>query len=109
QLGEESEVLPRRQLWVEVQLVREQPDACSQGPAKPSRVVLSIANLTGAGGHERGHHPDERRLAGAVGAEEADDLAAARRERDARHSAAASEMSWNTVHPNLVQMHVHAP
>src|SRR4029453_11458784 len=98
---------PRRQLRVKVQLMREQPDACPQGPAKPSRVVLSIANRTGAGGHERGYHPDERRLAGAVGAEEADDLAAARRERDARHSTAASEMSGKIDQPHLVEIDRH--
>src|SRR5262245_1901462 len=93
QLGKESEVLPRGQLWIEVQLVRKQPDPRPQSTTKPSRVVVSVANLTGAGGHERGHHADERGLAGAVRAEEAHDLAAPRRECDARHSATASEVS----------------
>ena len=40
QFGEESEVLPRRQLWIEVQLVREQPERARKALAKPSRVLL---------------------------------------------------------------------
>ena len=71
------EVLPGRQLGIEVQLVREQADATAAAPAPSARAVLPpYVTLPARRRDQRGEHADERGLAGAVRAEQTDDFAA---------------------------------
>ena len=94
QRGEEREVLARRQLGVEVQLVGEQADPA---PKRRRRARAPAARRSErrrcVGADQRGEHADQRRLAGAVRAEQADDLAGAERQRDVRQRAAPAEMA----------------
>ena len=58
-----------------------------------ARRLIAVAHLAARRRDQRGEHADERRLARAVRAEQADDVAGARGQRDARHRPAAAEMS----------------
>ena len=78
QLGEKGEVLARGELGIQVQLVREQADAAPQRRAERARGPVAVAHLAAGRRRERRQHRDQRRLAGAVRAEQADDLAGPR-------------------------------
>ena len=73
----EVEVLPHRQLTVERVLLGDDPDQLLG--QRGMRDDVDRADERGAGGryHARGEHPGGRRLAGAVGPEQPEDLAGA--------------------------------
>jgi hypothetical protein len=82
-LAEEAQVLGRRHVLVERVTVAEEADLTAQGGlvgARPHAVELDAAL---AGGEHGGEHAQGGRLAGAVGADEADDRAAGDREGEA--------------------------
>jgi hypothetical protein len=67
ELREEAQVLARRQLRIQVQLVREEPDARPQRRAKPPRGRVAVADFAFRRRGKRRQHGDERRFAGPVG------------------------------------------
>ena len=65
----EAQVLARGQVAVEQRLVGEQPDPPAHRPALARQRAPEHARLAGVRAQQRGEHPQQRRLAGAVGAE----------------------------------------
>ena len=86
---------------------READPAAKRRPVAAG-PALAVAHLPAARRHERGHHPDQRRLAGAVGSEQSDDLAAARRKTDARDGAPSAEVAGDVDQRDLVEIDAHA-
>ena len=66
----EAQVLARAEVAVEQRLVAEQADAAAHGPALAGQLVPEHARAAGVRAQERGQHAQQRRLAGAVGAED---------------------------------------
>ena len=99
-LGPDHHVLGRRQPG-------EQPDALQRaGDPEPGELVranpvqhgLAEAHAAGVGAHEAADDVEERRLARAVGADHADDLAGRDRQRDVVERRQAAEAHRETVH-----------
>ena len=93
QLGEERKVLPSRQFRIQMQFMREQPDADAKRRAEPRRRLIAVAHFPARRHGQRRENRDQRRFAGAVRPEQADDVAGRRGKRDARERAAAAEMA----------------
>ncbi len=79
QAGVEAQVLAAREVAVQQRLVRQQPDPPADGPAVVRERPAEHAHDAGVRAQQRGEDPQQRRLAGAVGAE--DDERRARRDR----------------------------
>ncbi len=85
ELGVQAQVLLGRQVPVERRLLEDQADVAADVVAFGEHVVSGHERRAAAGTHERAQHPDRRRLARSVGAQEAEDLAAGDLEVDAPH------------------------
>ena len=82
ELGVQAEVLLGGEVAVERRVLEHEADVPADGVALADDVEAAHAGGTGRGPGERAQHVDRRALAGAVGAEEAEDLAASDGERD---------------------------
>ena len=76
-----------------MQYMGKKTDVRAKRRAVSARRATSVLDFPATRRDQRGEYPDERRLAGAVRPEEADDLAAARRQGRARDGPAAPEVS----------------
>ncbi len=83
QLGVQAEVLLGGEVAVERLVLEDEADVPADVVALGGDVEAAHAGGAGGGPRERAEHVDRRALAGAVGAEEAEDLAASDGERDA--------------------------
>ena len=79
---DEEEVLLDRQVLVERELLRHVADFALDARAVAPHVEAEHRPLAGVGRQQAADQADRRRLAGAVGAEEADDLARRDPQRD---------------------------
>ena len=79
ELAEVGEHFPRRQPLVELRVARQEADAALGGDRLGVDVEAVDQHLAAVGRQDAGQHPQRRGLAGAVGAEQPDDLAAAAR------------------------------
>jgi hypothetical protein len=77
ELGVQAQVLLGGQVAVERRVLEDQADVAPHLVAFCVDVVAGDRGRAAARAHERAQHVDRRRLAGAVGAEEAEDLAGA--------------------------------
>ena len=76
QPAEEHQVLARSQLGIEEQVVAEHADARAEARRRPCRrCALPYFDRAVGGREQRGQDGEQRGLAGAVRAEQADDLA----------------------------------
>jgi hypothetical protein len=80
----EHEVLSPGRLAVDARLLRDVADRAADAVRLPDRVVAGDERAAGVRLRQRRQHADGRRLARAVRAEQAEDLAAAHGERHAR-------------------------
>jgi len=80
QLGVQAQVLRRGEVAVERRVLEHQADVPADLVALTGDVEAAHAGGAGGGPRERAEHVDRRALAGAVRAEEAEDLAASDRE-----------------------------
>ena len=81
--SEEDEILERRDPEVERSVAgRRESDPLAEGTSAGTRIEPRNLHRSFARGQQPGQDPDERRLAGAVRAEQRVDLAAADRDRD---------------------------
>ena len=79
QLGVQAEVLRRGELAVERRVLEHEADVPADVVALADDVEAAHPGGAGGGPRQRAEHVDRRALAGAVGAEEAEDLAGERR------------------------------
>ena len=85
QRAEQAQVVARRELVVEREILRHQSDSSLHGigiAAEPHAVDRDCAVI---GCDQSGNHRHRRRLAGAVGPQQTDELSAFDIERDAAH------------------------
>src|SRR5665647_3313730 len=75
-VGVEAQVLQRREVEVQHGVVRDEPDGAAHGHRVVAHVVAGDPDRAGAGREQRGEHAQHGRLAGAVGAEDAEKAAA---------------------------------
>ena len=75
QAAEEAQVLPRGQILVQGQVLWHQADGAAGGERVARQIVTGHARAAPAGRDHAAHHRDGRGLAGAVGSEQAEDLA----------------------------------
>ena len=75
-LGEERDVLVDGQIAVQTESLREIADALGQRAMRAHRIEAEHAHLARVGVQQPAHQANRRRLAGAVGADEAEHLAA---------------------------------
>src|SRR5205823_8624798 len=66
QTGKKGQILPRRQLRVKVQLVREDADSVPERRRRSGERLIAVADLTARRRHQRSQHTEQRRFAGAV-------------------------------------------
>ena len=85
ELGVQAQVLRGRQVAVERRVLEDEADVAADVVALADDVVAGDVGAAAGRLGERAEHVDRRRLAGAVGAEEAEDLAAGDVEADAAH------------------------
>lgn len=83
QLGVQAQVLRGGEVAVERRVLEDETDVAAHGVAPRGHVEAADVGGAGGRGDQRAEHVDGRALAGAVGAEEAEDLAAVDRERHA--------------------------
>ena len=83
ELGVEAEVLLGGEVAVERRVLEHEADVPADVVALAGDVEAAHAGGAGGGPRQRAEHVDRRALAGAVGAEEAEDLAGSDGERDA--------------------------
>src|SRR5262249_12410470 len=83
QLHDEAQVLDDAQVGVERRVLREVADRAPAGERLDRGIAAADADRAGGGREDTGEDAHRRRLAGAVRAEEADDLAAGDVEGDA--------------------------
>ena len=89
--AEVQQVLPPRQVAVEVRRLDDRADV-RHGPREvPRHVEAADPDATAVRPREADEHPDRRRLAGPVRAQESEDLAGADLEGDVRNRLAAAE------------------
>ena len=81
----EEQDLAHRKVAVEVAHLRHHGDLAPRGDRIARHVDTADLDPSGGGPHQRGQAADRRALAGAVGPEQAEELAAPDRERDAAH------------------------
>ena len=98
QPGKEREILARRQLRVQVELVGQQADMPPKLGAQLADGAVTVSHFPAAGRHQRGEHADERGLPGAVRPEQSDDFSGPGSERECRERAAAAEMARDAEH-----------
>ena len=98
QLGVEAQVLLGGQVAVERRVLEDEPDAAAHGVALAHDVVAGDARAAAVGRQQRAEHRDRRRLAGAVGAEEAERLAGGDVEVDAAHRLDVAEALDQPAH-----------
>ena len=89
---EELEVLPRRQVAIEEEVVPEDADVPAQAVTQRLSQVGAVANLAARRPDQRRQHSQERRLASAIGPEEPCDLSGFARERDTAERPPAAEL-----------------
>jgi hypothetical protein len=89
QAGEQLEVLARGQLAVQLRLVAEHAD---QAPGRVEAVGRRIAHAAARRLGQCRQDPEERRLARAIGSEQAEHLAGVPLERDVAQHPASSEL-----------------
>jgi hypothetical protein len=80
-LGKEGDVLVDREIAVQGEPLRQVPDAGSNRPVLLDRVAPEDAHVAAVGMHQPARQPDRRRLAGAVGTDDAEHLSGLDRER----------------------------
>ena len=98
----EAQVLAPRQLAVQQRLMAEEADPAAHRVAVVGQRAAEHANLAGVRAQQRGEHPQQRRLAGAVGPEHDERATGLERERDVAQrgalaiaaSDAAQDDSW---------------
>jgi hypothetical protein len=83
ELGVQAEVLVGGEVAVERLVLEDEADVAADVVALGGDVEAAHARVARGGSRERAEHVDRRALAGAVGAEEAEDLAAGDGERNA--------------------------
>src|SRR2546428_4592282 len=88
--GKKGQILARGQFRVQVQLVRQEADSLPQRRRHAARRVVAVVDAAARRSDQCREDADESRLPGAIGTEEADDLARPRRERDTREGPAPS-------------------
>src|SRR5262245_26049424 len=91
-----------------MELVREQADALPQAWPPRLRRTFAVQNFSAVRRRERCKERDERRLAGAVRPEEADDLAGLRGQRDPCERAPTTEMPRDVEDANAIEVVDHA-
>ena len=91
QAAEEAEILAGRQLVVESQLLGDQAELALGGVGVAGEGGAVDQDVAVVRAEQAGDQRDRRGLAGAVGAEDADDLAGADLERHAVHGAQRAE------------------
>ena len=91
-----------------MQFVGEQANLLPERGTVPPSGEVAVAHFAGCWRDERRGHTEKRRFACAVGAEETDDLAAARGQRNMRDGAAAAIVSRNVDQMDLVEIDHHA-
>ena len=82
--GEEIEILPHAQIAVERKLLGHVAQPPPGGPAGPIQVEAGHPGAAGGRAQQAAHHLERGRLARAVGAEQAEDLAAPDAKRNIR-------------------------
>ena len=92
QVGEEAQVLNRRQIRVHVEIVSDQADEATQVVAAAGSRPFSEPNGPRGRREQRRGHEEERRLSGAVRTENGDDLAAVYAETDPIERTTAPEI-----------------
>ena len=88
QPSEELQVFARREVAVEKQIVAEHADPAAQRVARVTGRAPAVAHVPARRPHERREHAEQRRLAGAVRTEQADDFSRRDRAGDVRQRAA---------------------
>ena len=90
-VGVEAQVLLGGEVRVQHGVVRDEADGLAHRHGVLAHVVAGHLDLAAAGGEQRGEHAQGGRLAGAVGAEDAQEPAARHPERDALEHLTAAE------------------
>jgi hypothetical protein len=90
---EEAEVLGRGQLLIEIEIVAEETDARAEGRARPSRIVIAVADGPAVRRQQRRGNRQQRALPCAVRPKQGDDLPCAHGQRHAGERAAPAEMA----------------
>jgi hypothetical protein len=92
--GEELDVLVDGEVAVEGEALREVAELAVQGPAVLPGIVAEHAHGPARGAQQPGDHPQRRRLAGAVRADQAHDLAPRDGEVDGVHRLDLAMARW---------------
>ncbi len=90
-VGVEAQVLLRGEVEVEHRVVRDEADGAAHRHGVLAHVVAGHLDAAGARREQRGQHAQRGRLAGAVGAEDAQEAAALEAEGEALQHLAAAE------------------
>jgi hypothetical protein len=96
--AEEREVFAHREVAVQRELLRDVADALAGLRARMPQVDAGHAQLAAAGGQQAAEHAEGGGLARAVGAEQAEDLAAPHREAGAGHGGEIAEAAHEVFH-----------
>ena len=107
-LGPDHHVLDRRQPGEQADALQRagDPEPGELVRANPVQHGLAEPHAAGVGAHEAADDVEQRRLARAVGADDADDLAGRDRQRDVVERRQAAEAHRETVHPQHLRRFV---
>ena len=105
---EELQVLARRQLGIEMELVSEQADAAADLGTRLACQPVAVADDAAGRRHQRGQHADDGGLAGAVGTEQPQNVAGVDGERDARNRPAPAEVTRHVGQLDALEVKAHA-
>ncbi len=104
---EEGEILPRGELRIQMQFMREQPDALAKRVVSECHGVAE-AELAGGRRDQRRQDADERRFACAVRPEQADDVAGVGRQGNASERTPPAEMPRDLGQLDAIEIGNHA-
>ena len=97
QVGEVAQGLLAGEVAVERELTGQEADPAPHGQAVAAAVQAEHGGPAGRGPDEVEQHADGRGLAGAVGAEVAEDVACADLEVEIHHAAVSCRRTWSTA------------
>ena len=106
QLGEVSDVLPRREPRVDADLRGDDPNPASNFLGRRARFESEHLDRSGVRCKQRADDAQGRRLAGAVGAEQSEYLSGPRLERDAAQHLVCPELFLQAVNPDRRLCHL---
>ncbi len=104
---EEAQVLARSQVAIEIQIVAEDTDLPPERIARLSHRVCAIPHPSATGSQESGEDGNERGLTGAIRAEQTEDFALLRLQRDVRERPPPPVMPRDVINMDRVEVDTH--